>query len=29
MAMIAFTEEENEGKRNDVIKWNDNVGYTN
>ena len=26
MAVTAFTEE---GKLNNVIKWNDNVGYTN
>ena len=28
-AATVFTEEANEGKRNNVLKWNDNVGYTN
>ena len=29
MAMTEFTEKANEGKQNNVIKWNDNTGYTN
>jgi hypothetical protein len=29
MAVTLFTEEANEGKQNNVIKWHDNVGYTN
>ena len=29
MAVTASTEETNEGKLNNVIKWNNNAGYTN
>jgi hypothetical protein len=29
MAVTAFTEEAHEGKLNNVIQLNDNVGYTN